>query len=150
LNHHPAEAVRPPARPDGSAIPPGLAVLGLLASLSEAPAVPIPRWWHWVLGLDHRGRLTLPPEARQLTARTRVVRASSRAGAVVLRPDGMGAATRVDRRGRVLLPAWLRRQVGPQAGAVFLAARRPDASIVVVTPVTGLDDVADALVGEVG
>jgi len=129
---------------------PGLAVLGLIASLSEAPVVPTPRWWHWVVGLDHRGRLTLPPEARQLAARTTVVRASSRVGAVVLRPDGTGAATPVDRRGRVLLPAWLRRQVGAQAGAVFVAARRPDASTVVVTPVTGLDDVADALVGEVG
>jgi hypothetical protein len=148
--NHPAGAVRPPATRSGSAIPPGLAVLRLIGSLHETPALPAPRWWHWVVGLDHRGRLTLPPEARQLTACTRVVRASSRGGVVLLRPDGVGAATPVDRRGRVLLPAWLRRQVGQQAATLFVAARRPDASTVVVTSVTGLDDVADALVGEVG
>lgn len=68
---------------------------------------------------------------------------------MVLRREGLGAATPVDPRGRVLLPAWLRREV-TAAGAVFVAARRPDASTVVVTPVAGLDDVADALVGEVG
>jgi hypothetical protein len=36
------------------------------------------------------------------------------------------------------------------AGTVFVATRRPDASTVVVAPASRLDDLADALVGEVG
>lgn len=139
------------ARHSAPPSPPGLGALGVLASLNEAPGAPAPRWWHWVIGLDHRGRITLPHEARQLPGSTTVVvRASSRGSAVVLRPDGGGAATPVDRRGRILLPGWLRRQARLQDGLVFVAARRPDASTVVVVPVTRLDDVADALVGEVG
>jgi hypothetical protein len=91
----------------------------------------------------------LPVEARQVVADTALVRLSSRGDVVVLRREGIGAATVVDRRGRMRLPVWLRRQI-VTAGAAFVAARRPDASTVVVTPVAGLDDVADALVGEVG
>jgi bifunctional DNA-binding transcriptional regulator/antitoxin component of YhaV-PrlF toxin-antitoxin module len=64
---------------------------------------------------------------------------------VVLRRDGTGALTPVDRRGRVLLPAWLRRRAAAEPLVVFVAARRPDASLVVVTPAADLDHLADAL-----
>ena len=100
-----------------------------------------------MLGLDSAGRLSLPSDARQLCDGAASVQASSYGAAVVLCRDGAGAPLSVDRRGRVQLPTWLRREVA-SAGAVFVAARRPDASVVVITPATGLDALADALVGE--
>jgi hypothetical protein len=130
--------------------PAGLLVLGLVASLSEAPEPSVGRWWHWVTGLDYKGRLTLPAESRRLADGAAVVRVSSHGSAVALRQDGLGAATPVDRRCRVLLPGWLRRAAAGGGGLVFVAARRPDASSVVVSPVDGLDAVADELAGEVG
>ncbi|HEX5366119.1 MAG TPA: hypothetical protein VFW63_05580 [Acidimicrobiales bacterium] len=122
-----------------------------MASLSEAPESTPGRWWHWVTGLDYKGRLTLPAEARGVADGASVVRVSSRGRAVVLRRDGLGAVTPVDRRCRcrVLLPGWLRRAAAAGGGLVFVAARRPDASSVVVSPVDGLDAVADELAGEV-
>jgi hypothetical protein len=122
----------------------------MLRSLSELPDAPPPRWWHWVVGVDDRGRLTLPADARGLAAGGGVVRASSRGDAVVFRRDGLGAETPVDRRGRLRLPPWLGSHLRSSGGVVFVAARRPDATTVVVTPVAGLDGLADALVGEVG
>ena len=77
------------------------------------------------------------------------VRLWSTGTTVVLRRDGRGAVTPADRRGRVLLPAWLRRPAAAEPVVVFVAARRPDASLVVVTPVVDLDALADALAGEV-
>ena len=58
--------------------------------------------------------------------------------------------TPVDRRGRVLLPAWLRRTAAAEPVVGFVAARRPDASLVVVTPAGDLDELADALAEGVG
>lgn len=103
-----------------------------------------------MVGVDDGGRLTLPVDARGVAAGSGVVRASSRSDAVVLRREGLGAETPVDRRGRLQLPPWLRGHLRLSGGSVFVAARRPDASTVVVTPVAGLDGLADALVGEVG
>jgi bifunctional DNA-binding transcriptional regulator/antitoxin component of YhaV-PrlF toxin-antitoxin module len=122
-------------------------VLERLAALSDASSEP-PRWWHWIAGLDGTGRLTLPVEARRLAGDLGLVRVSSHADAVVLRREGIGAAMPVDRRGRVLLPDWFRRRV--DAGPVFVAACRLDASVVVVTPACCLDVIADALVQGVG
>jgi DNA-binding transcriptional regulator/RsmH inhibitor MraZ len=149
LNHPVVGAGTAPAEV-GPGRPPGLPVLGLVASLSEAPELSPGRWWHCVTGLDYKGRLTLPAEARQLADRASVVRVSSRGSAVVLRREGVGAVTPVDRRGRLLLPGWLRREAARDGGIVFVAARRPDASVVVVSPVDGLDAVAEGLAGEVG
>jgi hypothetical protein len=95
-------------------------VVGRLAALRREPAPRPARWWHWVLELDHKGRLTLPPEARQIGTGGDV-RAWSCGGALLLRPAGVGAAMALDRRGRVLLPEWLR-----PVDAVFVAARRPE------------------------
>jgi hypothetical protein len=52
-------------------------------------------------GLEVTGRVTLPAEARQLTDGVGLIRASSHGDVVVLTRDGIGAATPVDRRGRV-------------------------------------------------
>jgi len=55
----------------------------------------------------------------------------------------------VDRRGRLFLPSWLRRLV-EETGTVLAAARRPDASLVVITPPSVIDAFVDDLAGEVG
>lgn len=125
-------------------------MLGLIASLHESPGDLAARWWHWVVSVDDRGRLTLPAPARREAGRGVDWRATSRGDAVVLRPDGPGARIVVDGRGRLLLPSWLRARARSAGGVVFVAARRPDASAVVVAPAGVLDGVAGALAGEVG
>ena len=119
----------------------GLGVLDRLKSLGDPP-VPQPRWWHWVLTVDPAGRLTLPAKARLLFTGLDAVRLWSTGTNVVLRHEGAGALTPVDRRGRVLMPAWLRRCAADEAVVVFVAARRPDASLVVVRPAADLDHMA--------
>jgi DNA-binding transcriptional regulator/RsmH inhibitor MraZ len=54
---------------------------------------------------------------------------------------------RVDGRGRVTLPAWLR-QAGEYGSPVLVAARRPDARVVLVTPAALLDAFVEGLTGE--
>jgi hypothetical protein len=127
------------------AAPAGSLALGQLRSLSGDPA-DVPRWRHWVLGVDAIGRITLPPEARAVAAGRRTVRAASHESALVLRANGLGAATHLDRRGRLALPTWLRRLVRA-TGMVLVAARFPDASLVVVTPTSVLDAVIDGVAG---
>lgn len=63
--------------------------------------------------------------------------------ALVVSPDGAGAAMTVDSRGRLVVPAWLRR--GPSA-AMVVGTRR-DASVVVVAPTTVLDVLGEILMG---
>jgi hypothetical protein len=118
--------------------------LGALSDTARASA----RWWHWITRLDATGRVTLPPLAQAVSDPSGLVRVSSRGDAVLLRLDGIGVPTAVDGRGRVRLPAWIRHRVGT-GGALHLAARRPDASTVVVAPGRCLDVVADAFAGEV-
>ena len=105
------------------------------------------RWRHWVVGVDSIGRITLPAEARPVGDPPSACRAVSRDRALVLRREGFGTPRQLDGRGRLTLPAWLRRLVGP-AGAVLVAASVPEASIVVVTPAAVLDAVVDGLAGE--
>jgi hypothetical protein len=106
------------------------------------------RWWHWITRLDDTGRVMLPPLAQAVSAPSGLVRVSSRGDAVLLCHDGVGVPTAIDGRGRVRLPEWMRHRVGT-GGAMHLAARRPDASTVVVAPVPCLDVIADAFAGEV-
>lgn len=102
-----------------------------------------------MLGVDAIGRITLPPEGRPIPPGRRMVRAASHGSALVLRADGLGAPTHLDRRGRLALPTWLRRLIRG-SGTVLVAARRPEASLVVVTPTSVLDAVIDVVAGEVG
>jgi DNA-binding transcriptional regulator/RsmH inhibitor MraZ len=101
-----------------------------------------------VLGIDAIGRITLPPEARAVAAGRRTVRAASHECALVLRAEGLGAPTHLDRRGRLALPTWLR-GMATATGTVLVAARFPDASVVVVTPTCVLDALIKGVAGEV-
>jgi hypothetical protein len=72
-----------------------------------------------------------------------------RGRALVLR-DGEGAEVHADRRGRVILPAWLRSACGPGDAAVIVAVRRPPAGdVAVIAPVNVLDALVGDLAGEV-
>jgi DNA-binding transcriptional regulator/RsmH inhibitor MraZ len=55
----------------------------------------------------------------------------------------------VDSRGRLVVPAWLRRLSEP-CRSVLLAAACPDMSLMVLTPSATLDGLLDDLVAEVG
>jgi hypothetical protein len=123
------------------------AALGRLGALSDTAQVPA-RWWHWICRLDDLGRVFLPRRALAVADADGLVRVSSRGDAVLLCRDGTGSPTAVDARGRVLLPGWLRARVGA-GGALFVAARRPDVSTVLVAPASCLDVAADSVAGEV-
>jgi hypothetical protein len=94
------------------------------------------RWWHWVVGDD-----------------SSTVRGVSRERTLILQRSGLGAPTRLDERGRLVLPVWLRALVAV-TGTVLVAARQPEPSLVVITPTSVLDalvdDVAVALVDDAG
>jgi hypothetical protein len=89
----------------------------------------------------------LPARVWRLVGGWSCFNAVSRGDALVLR-DGVGAPARMDGRGRLTLPAWLRTACDT-GGSVLVAAHRPDAGVVVVSPVRVLDALVGGLVGEV-
>lgn len=106
------------------------------------------RWRHWIAGVDAVGRVRLPAEVRPAADDPPELAAVSGDRVVLLRRHGRGSVRRIDRRGRVTLPVWLRRLVGPD-GAVLISASVPDAATVVVTRAAVLDAVVDGLAAEV-
>jgi hypothetical protein len=121
--------------------------LAALRAWSASP--PEPGWWHWVVGVDPTGRVTLPANAWAVLDAWGSVGAVMRGRALVLR-DGEGAEVHADRRGRVTLPAWLRSACGPGDAAVIVAVRRPPAGdVAVIAPVNVLDALVGDLAGEV-
>ena len=137
--------MRPPLEHHEGAV--GVALRQPLAALrAMAAEAPEPGWWYWVVGVDPTGRIIVPARAWPSHGRAGLC-AVSRGDALVLR-EGTGAAVGVDRRGRLTLPPWLRSACGP-GGSVLVAARRPDAAVVVVSPVSVLDALVAGLVGEV-
>lgn len=100
-----------------------------------------------MVAVDATGRIRIPAAARPDEDEPPELVVSSRGRAVVLRRSGIGSRRRVDRRGRLLVPCWLRDLVG-EHGEVVVSASVPDASVVVLAPVAMLDDLADALTGE--
>jgi DNA-binding transcriptional regulator/RsmH inhibitor MraZ len=111
-----------------------------------APRSPA-RWRHWIVGIDDLGQVTLPAAVRDAVPGTDGVRATSREKSLLLRRGGHGAQVYVDRRGRLVVPAWLRRLSEPWQ-SVLLAANYPDMSLIVLTPSTTLDGLLDTLVTE--
>jgi len=106
----------------------------------------VPRWRYAVVGCDEAGRIRLPAEIRPpLTGR---IRGLSRGPALVLRPEGVGAELRVDRRGRLALPLWLR-CLGSSSETVLVAWPVAAADRVVVAPTNVLDPLVEALAGEI-
>jgi DNA-binding transcriptional regulator/RsmH inhibitor MraZ len=119
----------------------------LAALRSLEPSRSGARWRHWIVGIDDLGRVTLPAPVRDAVPATEAVRATSRGNSLLLRRGAEGAAIHVDSRGRVVVPAWLRRLSEP-ARSVLLAAECPDMALVVLTPSTAIDDLVEDLVGE--
>jgi len=119
-----------------------------LRQLTDLGHEPDPPRWAWAVArLDAKGRVLLPPAARsalgvRLGDRTAVVGRCHRV-AMVLQHDGGGAPMVVDNRGRLGVPAWLRR--GP--GASMVVGTRYDAPVVVLAPVATLDGLGDLLSG---
>lgn len=105
--------------------------------------VPEPgRWRHWVVSVDTIGRIRLPAAARPGSDEATTVLTVSRGSSLVLQRAGAGAPRHLDHRGRLTLPGWLRRLVGPD-GEVLVSASVPDAATVVVAPATVLDVLVD-------
>lgn len=122
-------------------------MLGHLRQLHAAVPEAV-RWRHWIAGVDAVGRVRLPAEVRPAADDPPELAAVSGDRVVLLRRHGRGSVRRIDRRGRVTLPVWLRRLVGPD-GAVLISASVPDAATVVVTRAAVLDAVVDGLAAEV-
>jgi len=135
LEHSPSAAPKPPTR----------SALSLLRELDGERRVP--QWRHWIVGVEPIGRITLPADARQELGVEALVKAVSRDLMLVLRRGGVGASLPVDRRGRLVLPAWLR-QMTQSSGSVLVAARSAATPTVVVSSAGVLDGLLDHIAGE--
>jgi fructose-1,6-bisphosphatase/inositol monophosphatase family enzyme len=80
--------------------------MSLLAELGSEPRVP--QWRHWIVGVEPIGRITRPAVARHLLGTVVLVQAVSRERMLVLRTGSAGTNLPIDRRGRLVLPAWFR------------------------------------------
>ncbi len=94
------------------------------------------------------GRITLPADARRALDLDASLQAFTRDRTLVLRRGGLGARLPLDRRGRLVLPPWLRR-AADLSGSVLVSARIADSPTVVVAPSCVLDDLVDDAAGEV-
>ena len=102
---------------------------------------PVPQWQHWIVAVESTGRITLPSGARQVLGSGSCAQAVIREGMLVLHQNDGGASLAIDRRGRLILPAWLRIPAR-SSGSVLVAARAAGTPAVVVTPA----DVLEAIV----
>jgi DNA-binding transcriptional regulator/RsmH inhibitor MraZ len=99
----------------------------------------VPQWRHWIVGVEPIGRITLPAGARHVLGTGVLVQAVSRERMLVLRHGGVGANLPVDRRGRLVLPAWFRGATR-SSGSVLVAARSAVSPTVVLAGTGLLED----------
>ena len=108
----------------------------------------VPQWQHWIVAVESTGRIALPSAARQVLGSGSSVQAATREGMLVLHQRDGGASLAIDRRGRLILPAWLRTPA-LSPGSVLVAARAGGTPAVVVAPTGVLEaimsHVAEAL-----
>ena len=120
-----------------------------LRQLTDLGADPDPSRWAWAIArVEGTGRIVLPTEARAALGahageRLAVAGVCNRV-ALVVRPDGAGAPLTVDGRGRLRVPAWLRRV----DATMLLIGTHAAAATVLVAPTHVLDGLGDVLVGE--
>ena len=119
--------------------------MSLLAELSSEPRVP--QWRYWIVGVEPIGRITLPAGARHLLGTAVFVRAVSRERMLVLRTCGVGASLPIDRRGRLVLPAWFRGATRP-SGSVLVTARSAAIPTVVLAGTGLLEDLVSHVASE--
>jgi DNA-binding transcriptional regulator/RsmH inhibitor MraZ len=101
-------------------------------------------WQHWIVAVEKIGRVSLPAGARQVLGSPSSVQAVSRDRLLVLQSGVPGASLPMDRRGRLVLPAWFRGAVR-SSGSVLVAVRSTEPPVVVLAPIGLLD----ALVSDV-
>ena len=119
--------------------------MSLLAELGSEQRVR--QWQHWIVGVEPIGRITLPPGARQVLGSESSAQAVSREGMLVLHDGGPGASLAIDRRGRLILPAWLR-ATARLSGSALVAARVIGLPAVVLAPTDILEDLVSHVVAE--
>jgi DNA-binding transcriptional regulator/RsmH inhibitor MraZ len=90
--------------------------------------------------VEPTGRITLPSGARQALGSGSCVQAVTREGMLVLHGRDEGASLAIDRRGRLILPAWLRTPA-QSSGSVLVAARVAGTPAVVVAPTAALEGI---------
>ena len=117
--------------------PPPRAAMSLLAELGSEPQMP--QWRHWIVGVEPIGRITLPAGARHLLGTEVLVQVVSRERMLVLRTGGVGTNLPIDRRGRLVLPAWFRGTTRP-SGSILVAARSATSPAVVLAGTGLLED----------
>jgi hypothetical protein len=101
---------------------------------------PVPQWQHWIVAVEPTGRITLPSGARQVFGSGSCVQAVTREGMLVLHQSHGGASLAIDRRGRLILLAWLRTPAR-SSGSVLVAARATGTPAVVVAPTGVLEGI---------
>ena len=101
---------------------------------------PVPQWQHWIVAVESTGRIALPSAARQVLGSGSSVQAATREGMLVLHQRDGGASLAIDRRGRIILPAWLRTPAR-SSGSLLVAARAIDTPAVVVAPTDVLEGI---------
>jgi DNA-binding transcriptional regulator/RsmH inhibitor MraZ len=92
---------------------------------------PVLQWQHWIVAVELTGRITLPSGARHVLGSGSCAQAVTREGMLVLHQRDGGASLAIDRRGRLILPAWLR-SPARSSGSVLVAARAVGTPAVVV------------------
>ena len=104
--------------------------------------------WSWaVVTLERSGRLLLPVEARTaLDARpgnSVDVSGVCHRDTLVARTNGDGRTMTIDRRGRLYVPAWLRRG---DTSSLVVGTRHADRTVVIVATAI-FDSIGDVLIG---
>jgi DNA-binding transcriptional regulator/RsmH inhibitor MraZ len=90
--------------------------------------------------VEPSGRITLPSGARQALGSGSWSQAVIREGMLVLHQSDGGASLAIDRRGRIILPAWLRTPAR-SSGSVLVAARAVGTPAVVVASTAVLEGI---------
>ncbi|MHB1518620.1 MAG: hypothetical protein ACYCVN_10065 [Acidimicrobiales bacterium] len=93
------------------------------------------------------GRITLPVGARHILGTEVLVQAVSRERMLVLSSAGVGASLPIDRRGRLVLPAWFRGAARP-SGSVLVSARSAVIPTVVLAGTGLLEDLVSHVAEE--
>ena len=119
--------------------------MSLLADLGSEPEVP--QWRHWIAGVEPIGRITLPSGARHLLGTAVLVQAVSRDRMLVLSSAGVGNSLPIDRRGRLVLPAWFRGAARP-SGSVLVSVRSAAIPTVVLAGTGLLEDLVSHVAAE--